>query len=35
MEERGCDVQQDGGEKCVGEHCMRRLQDRVQPVVVR
>jgi hypothetical protein len=34
MEERCCDVQQDGGEKHVGEHCMRRSQDRVQLVVM-
>jgi hypothetical protein len=34
MEERCCDVQQDGGEKHVGEHCVRHSQDRVQLVVM-
>jgi hypothetical protein len=34
MEERCCDVHQDGGEKHVGEHCVRHSQDRVQLVVM-
>lgn len=33
LEERACDVQQDGGEKPLREQCMRRSQDCVQGVV--
>jgi hypothetical protein len=35
MEQRCCEVQQDGGEKHVGEDCVRHSQDRVQLVVMR